>query len=334
MGDSIIRVQMQANHCTVEVPDAWLCVKISVNEKTKRVLRQSRSKTQSEKQQLSCTLALCLQDIIRIDAYDGDGEVQYVSQQYRREGMGLVLIEISTYKDGVRIEKAVPKIESIEVDYDVYDPLVELIDAFSLQDFEETQPACTLCKTRIAACPFYRVQVPIYLGDAYLTDRTAYACSGEHMFLILPEQITPPGIYNSEDLPSEEGKPGWIYAFFNHPTYPRDTRRSGKWLIFVSCKKIDTAWLLVKTALERGELGRIAKVARAVSATRDEKDDLMKQVICVYTYDYADRADTLRIRQALRNIGCTRKIAYKADEDTRRLRYRINTPGRISKYYE
>ncbi len=105
---------------------------------------------------------------------------------------------------------------------------------------------------------------------------------------------------------------------------------SGKWLIFARSEKIDEAWLRVKTALSEGKLGRLAKVARAKSTRLDERDWKMKQVICIYTYDYADREDVRRVRQALRDIGCTRRIAYKDDEKTARLQYGYGT----SRYYE
>jgi len=54
----------------------------------------------------------------------------------------------------------------------------------------------------------------------------------------------------------------------------------------------------------------------------------------VYTYDWDDERDVKRIRETLRNIGITRKISYKADEDTEQGRYHANSNERISKYYE
>jgi hypothetical protein len=43
-------------------------------------------------------------------------------------------------------------------------------------------------------------------------------------------------------------------------------------------------------------------------------------VICVYTYDYEEKAIMMRIRSALCNLGIRREIIYKPDEDTHRLR--------------
>jgi hypothetical protein len=52
-------------------------------------------------------------------------------------------------------------------------------------------------------------------------------------------------------------------------------------------------------------------------------------MICVFTYDWTDAEDVLRVRQALRDLGITKKLGYKADEDTRAGRY-----GFDYKYYE
>ncbi len=52
-------------------------------------------------------------------------------------------------------------------------------------------------------------------------------------------------------------------------------------------------------------------------------------MICVFTYNYTDAEDARRIRQALRDLGITKKLRYKADEDTRAGLYGINY-----RYYE
>ena len=57
------------------------------------------------------------------------------------------------------------------------------------------------------------------------------------------------------------------------------------------------------------------------------------KVICVYTYDWTDEEDVMRIRQELRQLGITRKIPYKADEDTESGKYANQGTKRISKYY-
>jgi hypothetical protein len=76
----------------------------------------------------------------------------------------------------------------------------------------------------------------------------------------------------------------------------------------------------------------MAKVA-AAKINPDFQNSKVK-VICVYTYDWKDEVDVKRVREELRNIGVTRKIAYKADEDTDQNRYQTNSNEKLSKYYE
>ncbi len=236
MVDTIITLEMQGDQCSVEVPvDAWLRVKVYVNDRNKKVLTPSRTRTQRQRQ--TCLIPVQMQELLRIDVYDGNGEAQLLSHEYRREKTGLVLIERYNDGNGVQIEvvEGPPRmVEDVVVKHTLYEPIIEMVETFSPQDFEEVQPACTTCRARITTCPFYRIQVPVYLDTAYFTDSTAYACSFEHMLPIQAEQ-TDPTPFHFDEVPSEEEKRGWIYAFFNHPTYPRDTFR--KWKMAHLCSE-------------------------------------------------------------------------------------------------
>lgn len=127
--------------------------------------------------------------------------------------------------------------------------------------------------------------------------------------------------YPTDGLPTQVPGGKWLYAFRQVGTYPEHTERGGKWLVFLSAATIDRYWQLIKDAVERGELGDEAKVA-----TKDmpRQRDGHAYVVCVYTYDHADKADVMRIRQRLRDLGIRREIDYKADEDTQFLRYGSN----------
>ncbi len=107
---------------------------------------------------------------------------------------------------------------------------------------------------------------------------------------------------------------------------------SGKWLIFIDRTQVDNIWARIKRATEEGKLGDGAKVSTA--KTNPNSTDLSKNVICVYTYDWTDKDDVMRIREELRQIGITWKIPYKSDLDTIRGKYIVKGHGRISKYFE
>lgn len=136
----------------------------------------------------------------------------------------------------------------------------------------------------------------------------------------------------NDDLPSTCTDKYWLFAERKTGTYPEYSERTGKWLIFVPVARIDNVWATIRTAVENGQLGRSAKVATA----RDNPNaqNPKERVICVYTYDYDDREDVFRIRQVLRDLGFTQKLAYKTDDATSAGLYRVKGNARISLYYE
>ena len=114
--------------------------------------------------------------------------------------------------------------------------------------------------------------------------------------------------------------------------YPDRTAQSGKWLVFVDADKVDDIWRKVKLAVEDGMWGDRAKVSTAKPNPNAQNPNL--RVICVYSYNYEDIEDVQRIREQLRCLGVTEKIAYKANEDTRAGKYRDKGHRRISKFFE
>ena len=128
-------------------------------------------------------------------------------------------------------------------------------------------------------------------------------------------------------LPSQVTDIPWIYIKRKHGEYPETTPKSGKWLIPLREPKLDEIWPTVKQATEDGKLGQSSMAATAKPNPRAPKSG--EKMICVFTYDWTDAEDARRIRQALRDLGITKKLRYKADEDTRAGRYGVGY-----KYYE
>jgi hypothetical protein len=138
---------------------------------------------------------------------------------------------------------------------------------------------------------------------------------------------------NSDKKPSEVTDAFWIYAYRNKGKYPDSIPEySGKWLIFVNNNDIDSVWVKIRYATENGLLGNSSKVA--TPKINPNAVDTEMKVICIYTYDYRDKEDVMRIRQEIRNIGILNKIPYKTDKATRERQYNINGNTRISIYYE
>lgn len=118
-------------------------------------------------------------------------------------------------------------------------------------------------------------------------------------------------------------KSPWIYAFRGRrrEDYPKKIEQQGKWLVFVPTDEVNKLWRKIKRAVELGHLGRIAKVTPIRRAKIDERTNRQCHIICVYTYDWTDKEDVMRIREELRNLGLTQILPYKTDGDTQEGKY-------------
>ncbi|GAB6284475.1 MAG: hypothetical protein STSR0009_06750 [Methanoregula sp.] len=87
----------------------------------------------------------------------------------------------------------------------------------------------------------------------------------------------------------------------------------GKWLIFQEPDQIDALWIKVRDATVALTLGISAKVSTAKPnpASRDSR-----KVIYVYTKDWADEPDVMRVRERLRELGFVERIGYKRNLET------------------
>lgn len=116
-------------------------------------------------------------------------------------------------------------------------------------------------------------------------------------------------------IPSEEFERYWIYSINESYKFKKSKaeRRSGKWLIFDTVKKIDSIWLLIDEQTKNGKLGPSAKVS--TSKPNKNATEKTSRVICVFTENYDDKDDLSRIISVLREMGIKNRLLYKLDED-------------------
>ncbi|KAE8843265.1 hypothetical protein PTNB73_01310 [Pyrenophora teres f. teres] len=92
----------------------------------------------------------------------------------------------------------------------------------------------------------------------------------------------------------------------------RETRVvSGKWMLFLKLEDVTRVWKQVVTSVIDNRLGRSCKVA-----TDDGKNE---RLICVYTKDFEDAEDVLRVLKRLDSMGLIqagKSIYYKPDAYT------------------
>jgi len=92
-----------------------------------------------------------------------------------------------------------------------------------------------------------------------------------------------------------------------------EDENAGKWLIFQEPGLADAAWKKVRDATVAPELGISAKVS--TSKPNPESRDNRK-VIYVYSKDWADEVDVMRVREKLRELGFVDRIGYKRNIET------------------
>ncbi|MDD1679035.1 MAG: DUF1917 domain-containing protein [Methanomicrobiales archaeon] len=107
-----------------------------------------------------------------------------------------------------------------------------------------------------------------------------------------------------------------------------DDENAGKWLIFVDRDKVDEAWCIIRDETIAGRLGISAKVSTA-KPNPDSRDD--RKVIFVYTRDWRDEEDVMRVREQLRALGYEERLGYKRNIETYRGEY--SKKGKRVTYY-
>jgi hypothetical protein len=132
---------------------------------------------------------------------------------------------------------------------------------------------------------------------------------------------------NPTEVPDGE----WLYSERKRGAYPKTTSRSGKWLIFVHVDQVDAAWRKVRLANEKGLLGDRARVSTGRNPNPLVQDPNAR-VIGIYTYDWKDKKDVMRVRGELRKLGFIDILNYKTDSDTMAGNYSENAGYKVNKY--
>jgi hypothetical protein len=178
---------------------------------------------------------------------------------------------------------------------------------------------CQACGQLLMGTTYYQVEFHATAapGKRYFSTGR-YACSlacAEQLAVQMPTHQPMP--YPTEGAPSDPQlrRIGWLYALRETPGYPDTTERSGKWMVFIKLDEVDAFWERVRTALQAGKLGDIAKVA--TTPNPNKPGGVEYRVVCIYSYDSADENDVWRIRDSLRELGVSWEIYYKLDAATR-----------------
>lgn len=75
---------------------------------------------------------------------------------------------------------------------------------------------------------------------------------------------------------------------------------------------------LVEIHRRRGLADRLGPSAKAATSEWNYRRDDEERLICIYTHDWRDRRDLLRVLKELRSMGFAGRLTYKTDADTER----------------
>jgi len=125
----------------------------------------------------------------------------------------------------------------------------------------------------------------------------------------------------------------WVRAYSPDPT-TIDQLLVGKWMIRIQCAYVSYCWDKVRTATESGTLGIGAKVSTDWGDANDPSGPWNTHVICIYTQDWRERDDVLRVARVLHEVDAVRRLVlrYKPDIETYAGRYAGNAPGEVALY--
>jgi hypothetical protein len=115
-------------------------------------------------------------------------------------------------------------------------------------------------------------------------------------------------------IPSKTTQMYWIVQDApDSPPEAIEDENAGKWLIFQEPDQVDGSWKKVRDATVTGDLGISTKVSTA-KPNPESRDN--RKVIYIYTRDWADETDVMRVRQKLRELGFVDRIGYKRNLET------------------
>lgn len=83
---------------------------------------------------------------------------------------------------------------------------------------------------------------------------------------------------------------------------------SGKWLVFIQREYADELWDKIERLASDGKIWS-AKISTSIHPWSSRG----KHVVCVYTKNYLDKQDVMRVRKILKEIGVEARLSYKPD---------------------
>ncbi len=119
-------------------------------------------------------------------------------------------------------------------------------------------------------------------------------------------------LHDASARPSDYDAVYWIEAkrAVSGAEYPAPTANAGEWRVALHIDRADALWQRVKSLTAAGALGYKSKISTGPAAGQTDR---AARLLCLRTYDAADRADVERVKQALLDMGL-RPLEYVPDK--------------------
>jgi hypothetical protein len=123
------------------------------------------------------------------------------------------------------------------------------------------------------------------------------------------EEYVMHGVFDNGAIPPTQSHHVNSYIYEAHGF--RTSDRTGKWCIVRDAASVDALWAKIQAAVVAGVLP-----AAMVSAPASAKLFGGTYLICVFTPQWRDHDDVMRVRQLLRDLGVAEELGYKRDVET------------------
>jgi hypothetical protein len=114
--------------------------------------------------------------------------------------------------------------------------------------------------------------------------------------------------------PSKTKDSFWIEVRSPHSDTIGDPRLVGKWVVYVALRKLDVSWERIRKATVGSRLGFLSKSSTAKK--NFTPNVASNRLMIVYTHDYYDIDDVLRVGRELNDLGfgIDNPIYYESDD--------------------
>jgi hypothetical protein len=132
--------------------------------------------------------------------------------------------------------------------------------------------------------------------------------------------------------PSKTKDTFWIEARPPYSSTIGDPRLVGKWVVYVALRKLDESWEKIRKSTVESRMGFLSKSSTAKK--NFSPNVVPNRMVVVYTHDYYDTDDVLRVGRELNDLGfgIDNPMYYESDDTKYAHRNIVKGDSNLSMY--